>query len=168
MKITLEPTEEFFAAKDILIRAWRGTDENGADVVAFVAGVAIDQEAPQPEGMVPVPMPAPDWQAEARALAGSLWQLLGQIPEAEALRVLKGSLVLSESLLVQRGGFGEITRGWLMDDFVALTERIERLARWTMPHYPMLPHETLTVKAMIDRQIAIGPDLTQPPPGDPT
>lgn len=168
MKITLEPTEEFFAAKDILIRAWRGTDENGADVVAFVAGVAIDQEAPQPEGMVPVPMPAPDWQAEARAFAGSLWQLLGQIPEAEALRVLKGSLILGDSLLDHRGGFREIVHGWMSDGFSGLTQRIEHLAKWTMRHHPLLPHETLIVKAMIDRQIAIGPDLTQPPPGDPT
>lgn len=165
MKLALEPTEEFFAAKNILIRAWRGTDENGAEVVAFVAGVAIDQEAPQPEGLVPVPSPSPDWQEDLRVLSGTFWTMLTHLPEAEAERALRGAIVLGDSLLELRPGFRAITQSWLMDEFPGLTQRIEHLARWTTRHAPLNPHETLIVKAMIDRQIAIGADLTEPPPG---
>lgn len=164
MKLTLEPTEEFFSATNILIRAWRGTDEAGAEVVAFVAGVAIDQEAPQPAGLVPVPSPSPDWPADLRALSSAFWGMLTHLSKDEAERALRGALILGDSLLEVRPGFREIAHGWLMDEFRGLTQRIEHLGRWTTRHGPLNPHETLIVKAMIDRQIAIGPDLTEPPP----
>lgn len=168
MKLTLEPTEEFFSATNILIRAWRGTDEAGAEVVAFVAGVAIDQETPQPEGLTPVPSPSPDWPADLRALSSAFWTMLTHLSKDEAERALRGALILGDSLLDLRLGFRAITQSWLMDEFPGLTQRIEHLARWATQHAPLNPHETLIVKAMIDRQIAIGPDLTEPPPGDPT
>jgi hypothetical protein len=56
-----------------------------------------------------------------------------------------------------REGFREITSGWmLIDDFDDLTDRIERLARWTKAIGPLEPDEKVTFEMMIQVQIARG------------
>ncbi len=58
----------------------------------------------------------------------------------------------------QRPGFKEIADGWmLVDDWDALTDRIERLAEWTDEHSPLTADEEATVKLMIEAQIAQSP-----------
>ncbi len=56
-----------------------------------------------------------------------------------------------------RDGFKEIVDGWmLVDDFDALTERIELAGIWAKRHGPLLPDEESTVRLMIESQIAKG------------
>jgi hypothetical protein len=56
-----------------------------------------------------------------------------------------------------RDGFRDITAGWtVIDDFDALTDRIERAAEWTRDNGPLRPDEAATVKLMIEAQIAKG------------
>jgi hypothetical protein len=59
-----------------------------------------------------------------------------------------------------RDGFRAISEGWmLVEDWHALTDRIERLAEWTEANGgPLLPDEKATVRAMIDMQIATAGD----------
>lgn len=58
-----------------------------------------------------------------------------------------------------RDGFRELAEGWLLvDDFNAVTERIERLADWVMVHggaVEMQPDERQTVTMMIERQMVL-------------
>lgn len=57
-----------------------------------------------------------------------------------------------------RRGFHAITAGWRMvDDWKALTARIDRVARWMEGNGPLWPDEQLTIEAMIDCQIATSP-----------
>jgi hypothetical protein len=44
----------------------------------------------------------------------------------------------------------------LVDDWDALTDRIERLAGWTTANGPLTEDEEATVKLMIEHQIATG------------
>jgi hypothetical protein len=56
-----------------------------------------------------------------------------------------------------RDGFREIVTGWmLVDDFDALTDRIERAAEWTKENGPLRPDEAATVRMMIETQVAKG------------
>jgi hypothetical protein len=56
-----------------------------------------------------------------------------------------------------RDGFRDITAGWtLVDDFDALTDRIERAAEWTERNGPLTDDEANVVKMMIETQIAMG------------
>jgi hypothetical protein len=44
MKITLEPTEEFFRTDDgFPVRAWRGTTDKGTPVIAFIAAISAPE-----------------------------------------------------------------------------------------------------------------------------
>jgi hypothetical protein len=47
MKLTIEPTEDFFVADDVMVRMWTGTDDNGTPVVALVAAVAVNDGSPR-------------------------------------------------------------------------------------------------------------------------
>ena len=50
-----------------------------------------------------------------------------------------------------RDGFLEISSGWMViDDFDDLTDRLERLAKWTEENGPLLPDEESTVQLMIE------------------
>lgn len=69
MKLTIEPTDEFFMAGDVMVRMWQGTDEDSAPVVAMVAGVMLSPEEGALEaGLVSIPAPTPEdarrWAAE--------------------------------------------------------------------------------------------------------
>jgi hypothetical protein len=56
-----------------------------------------------------------------------------------------------------RDGFRGIVTGWmLVDDFDDLTDRIERVAKWTKENGPLQSDEEATVKLMIETQIAKG------------
>jgi hypothetical protein len=71
MKITVEPTEEFFMAGDVMVRMWKGVAKHGdgrtepcfalVSLVGFSGQVAV-------EGLVSVPAPTGDdarrWAAE--------------------------------------------------------------------------------------------------------
>ena len=44
LKITLEPTEEFFRTKDgSPIRAWKGTTHQGTPILAFIAAICVEE-----------------------------------------------------------------------------------------------------------------------------
>jgi hypothetical protein len=62
-----------------------------------------------------------------------------------------------------RPGFREITDGWmLVNDFDAVTDRIERLAEWAKANSPLQPDEAATVRMMIDAQTALAGDFGWP------
>lgn len=63
-----------------------------------------------------------------------------------------------------RDGFREIADGWmLVDDRDDLTNRIERLAEWTKMNAPLTEDEHVTVKFMIESQIARAMDFRTAP-----
>jgi hypothetical protein len=55
MKITIEPTETYFMAGDVMVRAWEGVTDTGEHVTALVAGVAAAVD--QVPGLVSIPAP---------------------------------------------------------------------------------------------------------------
>jgi hypothetical protein len=58
MKLTLEQTEHFFMAGDVMCRAWQGTDENGVPVVALISLVQFQTLAEfDAGGLVSIPAP---------------------------------------------------------------------------------------------------------------
>lgn len=60
MKLTIEPTPEFFMAGDVMVRMWAGTDQDGAPVIALIAAVGLSDGSPRPPlypGLVPIPPP---------------------------------------------------------------------------------------------------------------
>lgn len=57
MKMTIEPTELFFMAGDVMVRAWEGEAEDGSTVIALVAAVAVAGAAFEHE-LTPIPPPA--------------------------------------------------------------------------------------------------------------
>jgi hypothetical protein len=69
MRLTLEATEQFFMAGEVMVRAWRGENEQGEPVLAMIAAVMVggnpDHTAP---GLVSIPPPTEDdarrWAAE--------------------------------------------------------------------------------------------------------
>jgi hypothetical protein len=71
MKLTLEPTREFFMAGEVMVRMWQGTDGDGAPVIALIAAVALTDGSARPSafaGLVSIPPPddesARAWAAE--------------------------------------------------------------------------------------------------------
>ena len=61
MRMTIEPTEHFFMAGDAMVRAWRGTNDQGQAVIAFVACVSVDEaDGRATEGLVSIPPPTPE------------------------------------------------------------------------------------------------------------
>jgi hypothetical protein len=89
MSITISPTREFFEAGGVLVRAWKGADQRGVEIVAMVAGVAVPSLEPMP-GLTPVPPPEPDWSDPVRQAMGRMWQAAGRLEdnEAEALTLM--------------------------------------------------------------------------------
>lgn len=67
MKLTIEPTEQFFMAGDVTVRAWRGSDADGREVIALVAAVSFSGALEVP-GLVSIPPPdfnaARGWAAD--------------------------------------------------------------------------------------------------------
>jgi hypothetical protein len=64
MKLTIEPTKEFFLAGDVMVRLWRGTDADGQTVMALLSAVIIcEPNAPPPAGLVSIPPPTPEGAA---------------------------------------------------------------------------------------------------------
>ncbi len=56
-----------------------------------------------------------------------------------------------------RPAFAAIAGCWsLIEDFQAITHRLELLAEWTIENGPLSEDETMTIRAMIDLQIALG------------
>jgi hypothetical protein len=55
-----------------------------------------------------------------------------------------------------RDGFRDIVSGWmLVDDFDALTDRIESAAEWTERNGPLTDDEAATIRMMIETQVAM-------------
>lgn len=64
LEIRLRPTEAFFMHGAIMVRAWRGTTQTGADVIALISAVTAAENLPS---LVSIPPPTPDHaQAWAR------------------------------------------------------------------------------------------------------
>jgi hypothetical protein len=58
LKLTIEPTEHFFAAGDVMVRMWQGTAEDGTEAVVMVTAVAFSAQAEAiAEGLVSIPPP---------------------------------------------------------------------------------------------------------------
>lgn len=58
MKLTIEPSERFFMAGDVMVRAWTGHNEQGEDVVVLVSLVMFPGQFEfNPEGLVSIPPP---------------------------------------------------------------------------------------------------------------
>ena len=58
-----------------------------------------------------------------------------------------------------RDGFSDIVSGWtLVSGINDLTNRIEEAAQWTKENGPLQPDEEVTVRLMIEAQIARGMD----------
>jgi hypothetical protein len=58
---------------------------------------------------------------------------------------------------VLRPGFAEISSGWmLVYTFEEVTDRIERLAKWSEANNPVTPFEYKTVQLMIEAQMVLG------------
>jgi hypothetical protein len=58
MKLTLEQTEQFFMAGDVMCRAWTGTDAGGNACVALISLVQfIGDGQLDPAGLVSIPAP---------------------------------------------------------------------------------------------------------------
>ena len=61
MKLTIEPTEHFFMADEVMVRMWQGHTDDGTPVVALVTAVASASEAQEfAAGLVPIPPPSPE------------------------------------------------------------------------------------------------------------
>ncbi len=73
MKLTIEPTERFFLAGDVMVRLWTGTTDSGALAFALVAGVSTDGALPP--GAIEIPPPHPEdarrWAEEVLSRAGA-------------------------------------------------------------------------------------------------
>lgn len=57
-QLTLTPTEHFLMAGDVMVRMWKGADQNGEDVIALICAVAFAGQAEAvAEGLVSIPPP---------------------------------------------------------------------------------------------------------------
>lgn len=75
MQVTIQPTPNFFMAGEVMVRMWQGQAEDGTEVVALVAAVAVAGDVPAvAQALVSIPPPAPDdaerWAAEVFRRAG--------------------------------------------------------------------------------------------------
>ena len=59
MKLNIEPTDEFFMLGEVMVRAWRGSDQDGVGVVALVSLVRTESLEDVP-GLVSIPAPTPE------------------------------------------------------------------------------------------------------------
>ena len=69
MKLTIEPTKEFFMAGEVMVRMWHGTAEDGSEVVALVTAVRFASQATASAAAVAsglVSIPPPDDAAARR------------------------------------------------------------------------------------------------------
>lgn len=57
MRLTIEPTEAFFMAGDVMVRAWQGTLDDGRPVTALVSALVFDGDTAPPAGLVSIPPP---------------------------------------------------------------------------------------------------------------
>jgi hypothetical protein len=57
MRMTLEPTEQFFMLGDVMVRAWQGQDDRGGALIALVAAIAVEQDSIP--GLTSIPPPGP-------------------------------------------------------------------------------------------------------------
>jgi hypothetical protein len=58
VKLTIEPTEHFFVAGDVMVRMWQGTAEDGTQAVVMVTAVCTPGQAEAiAEGLVSIPPP---------------------------------------------------------------------------------------------------------------
>jgi hypothetical protein len=68
MKITVEPTPQFFMAGEVMVRAWKGHDAEGNQVVALISAVRVSADTSAYDGLVSIPPPdgetARAWAAE--------------------------------------------------------------------------------------------------------
>jgi hypothetical protein len=81
MAMTIRPTEKFFMAGTVMVRAWTGKTRDGIEVVALVASVALPSGGPMP-GLKPIPPPIPAWEPRTRAAVGRIWNIAGKmLPE---------------------------------------------------------------------------------------
>jgi hypothetical protein len=67
MQITIKPTQAFFMAGDVMVRAWTGTDDSGHAVTALVSMVSFGADVDIP-GLLSIPPPdrqqAEEWAAK--------------------------------------------------------------------------------------------------------
>lgn len=65
MRLTIEPTEHFFMAGEVMVRMWQGHDEHGAECVALVTCVGFTGQAQAiAEGLVAIPPPDAEAQRQ--------------------------------------------------------------------------------------------------------
>jgi hypothetical protein len=73
MKITVEPTEEFFMAGDVMVRMWQGVAEEAGGktpCIALITAVGFPGQAEAAaEGLVSIPPPT---EADARRWAAEV------------------------------------------------------------------------------------------------
>jgi hypothetical protein len=73
MKITVEPTEEFFMAGDVMVRMWQGVAEHAdgqTACVALITAISLTGQAEAiAEGLVSIPAPT---EADARRWAAEV------------------------------------------------------------------------------------------------
>ena len=78
-RLTIDPTERFFMAGDVMVRMWQGTDQHGAPVVLLVTAVAFTGDAEAfAEGLVSIPPPTPQ---DAEHWARTVLARHGMLPE---------------------------------------------------------------------------------------
>ena len=82
MKVTLQPTGELYETNPIMVRAWTGTTEDGAEIVAFIAG-SITPKADR-AALAPSGQPSPP----SFAARLGVWALFGKLSDAEASELL--------------------------------------------------------------------------------
>jgi hypothetical protein len=90
MKMTVEPTDQMFTLKlgeETIVRAWKGTDDSGKEIIALVAGVR-QEVGGSPSQLVPIPEPHDTRSPAFRSIAGEMWQLFGRLSDDEALMLL--------------------------------------------------------------------------------
>ena len=76
--ITIEPTDEFFDAAGVQVRAWKGRTAKGDEVVALVAGVTMTGEGPTP-GLIPIPPPMEGASPEMLQDFQAFWRLSDEL-----------------------------------------------------------------------------------------
>jgi hypothetical protein len=107
MKLTISPTPEFFMASaktgDVMVRAWKGADEEGREVIALLAGVAAPDTEPGAEAtrhpaLIAIPPPGPVEDRDATVSAR--YVRLGPPGETSELRYI--ALARTEGWVVAR------------------------------------------------------------------
>lgn len=58
MRLTIEPTEHFFLADEVMVRMWKGQDDGGNPCIALITAVAFTGQAEVvAENLVSIPPP---------------------------------------------------------------------------------------------------------------